>query len=81
MGDVRSRLFLVITLVMLIAILDHALPFGAVSFVVINPILDGPSPTLDVSYKHYWKNRGTLEIGHRGMGTYYLTKKEKDVEL
>ncbi|VDM22237.1 unnamed protein product [Hydatigera taeniaeformis] len=58
-------------------------PMGDVriSFVVINPILDGPSPTLDVSYKHYWKNRGTLEIGHRGMGTYYLTKKEKDVEL
>ncbi|EUB59355.1 Putative glycerophosphodiester phosphodiesterase [Echinococcus granulosus] len=58
-------------------------PMGDVriSFIVINPILDGPSPTLDVSYKHYWKNRGTLEIGHRGMGTYYLTKKEKDVEL
>ncbi|KAL5963773.1 hypothetical protein TSMEX_008505 [Taenia solium] len=65
----------------LITIMDHALRFGAVSFVVINPILDGPSPTLEVSYKHYWKNRGALEIGHRGMGTYYLTKKEKDVEL
>uniref|UniRef100_A0A5K3FHX0 GP-PDE domain-containing protein n=2 Tax=Mesocestoides corti TaxID=53468 RepID=A0A5K3FHX0_MESCO len=58
-------------------------PMGDVkiSFMVINPIVDGPPPTLDVSYKHYWKKRGALEIGHRGMGTYYLSKKEKSVEL
>ena len=48
---------------------------------VINPIVNGPQPSLDVSFKHYWKNRGALEIGHRGMGTYYLSKKGNEVEL
>lgn len=44
---------------------------------VIKPIVGGPPPKLDVSYKHYWKKRDALDIGHRGMGTYYLTEKEK----
>ena len=55
--------------------------FNVVSYMVINPIVDGPLPSLNVSFKHYWKNRGALEIGHRGMGTYYLTKKGNEVEL
>ncbi|VDL34392.1 unnamed protein product [Hymenolepis diminuta] len=48
-----------------------------VSYMVIKPIVGGPLPKLDVSYKHYWKKRDALDIGHRGMGTYYLTEKEK----
>ncbi|VDO05017.1 unnamed protein product [Rodentolepis nana] len=66
-----------------IQLLNHKSgPIGDVkiSYMVINPIVGGAPPKFDVSYKHYWKKRDALDIGHRGMGTYYLSKKEKDAE-
>uniref|UniRef100_A0A0X3PRW9 Putative glycerophosphocholine phosphodiesterase GPCPD1 homolog T05H10.7 n=1 Tax=Schistocephalus solidus TaxID=70667 RepID=A0A0X3PRW9_SCHSO len=51
-----------------------------ISYMVINPIKDGPPPSLQVSYKHYWRTRAALEIGHRGMGSYYVNPDEKKFE-
>ncbi|BHF68125.1 Glycerophosphocholine phosphodiesterase gpcpd1 [Sparganum proliferum] len=51
-----------------------------ISYMVINPIKDGPPPSLQVSYKHYWRSRAALEIGHRGMGSYYVNSDEEKFE-
>ncbi len=30
-----------------------------------------PPQTMQTSYSRYWRKRGTLEVGHRGMGNSY----------
>lgn len=54
-------------------------PMGEVriSYLVINPLMRGPPPSLEVSYRQYWKNRAAIDIGHRGMGTYYIPSNSK----
>ncbi|KAA0183947.1 hypothetical protein FBUS_04048, partial [Fasciolopsis buskii] len=59
------------------------LPIGdlRVHFLVIHPMTKAPPPSLAVTYQHHWKKRGTVEIGHRGMGISFLDHTEKDKKL
>ncbi|TPP63661.1 hypothetical protein FGIG_08829 [Fasciola gigantica] len=56
------------------------LPIGdlRVHFLVIHPMTKAPPPSLAVTYQHHWKKRGTVEIGHRGMGISFLDHTEKN---
>lgn len=47
-------------------------PIGQLKFdfLVIKP-LDGYVCNMSNTYNQHWKHRGPLDVGHRGMGTYY----------
>uniref|UniRef100_A0A914WIA2 Glycerophosphocholine phosphodiesterase GPCPD1 n=1 Tax=Plectus sambesii TaxID=2011161 RepID=A0A914WIA2_9BILA len=50
------------------------LPIGqiTVDYLFIKPLLvEAPKHSMRVSYHKHWKKRGTIEIGHRGMGNSY----------
>ncbi|CAH8648512.1 unnamed protein product [Heterobilharzia americana] len=48
-----------------------------VRYLIIQPMIKPPDPSLKVSYQHHWKKRGVIDIGHRGMGTSFLEPEQK----